>query len=55
MKVSFYYCQSATEATDRANLYFIASPRAREIEKDGQRKRITLKSKDGKPIAIFAY
>lgn len=46
-----YHCKSRTEATDRANLYYIASPTARgmQIDKD----KITVTGRNGKPLAVF--
>lgn len=48
-----YHCKSRTEATDRANLYYIASPTARRIETTAQCIRIY--GKKPEPIAEFTY
>lgn len=48
-----YYCKTRTEATDRANLYYIASPTARRIETTAQDIRIFGKKAD--PLAVFVF
>lgn len=48
-----YYCKTRTEATDRANLYYIASPTARRIETNAQDIRIFGKKAD--PLAVFVF
>lgn len=48
-----YYCKTRTEATDRANLYYIASPTARRIETTAQDIRIFGRKAD--PLAVFRY
>ena len=50
-----FYCTSITDATDRSNLYYIASPSATGITKDATKKQITVTGKKGNPLAIFAY
>jgi len=50
-KVTTYHCTSRTDATDKANLYYIASPTARgmQIDKD----KITVTGRNGNPLAVF--
>lgn len=48
-----YFCKTRTEATDRANLYYIASPKARRIETTAQDIRIYGKKPD--PLAVFVF
>lgn len=50
-RVTTYHCKTYTEATDSANLYYIASPTARgmQTEKD----KITVTGRNGKPLAVF--
>lgn len=48
-----YHCKGRTEATDRANLYYIASPTARRIETTAQDIRIFGRKAD--PLAIFQF
>lgn len=52
-KVITYYCTGRTEATDRANLYYIASPTARGMQTD--KDKITVTGRNGKPLAIFLF
>lgn len=54
MKTAVYHCTTATEARDRANLYYIASPTARVIKEEKPARRIVIESKRG-PQAIFQY
>ena len=54
-KVTVYYCKTMTEATDRSNLYYIASPTARRIETDTTTKEIRIFAKTDKPLAVFRY
>lgn len=48
-----YHCKTRTEATDRANLYYIASPTARRIETNAQDIRIY--GKKPAPLAVFQF
>lgn len=48
-----YHCKTRTEATDRANLYYIASPTARRIETTAQDIRIY--GKKPAPLAVFEF
>ena len=50
-----FYCKTSTEATDRANLYYIASPTARRIETDHTARQIAIYGKNPSPLAIFTY
>ena len=50
-RVTTYYCKSRTEATDRSNLYYIASPTATNIQAEPD--KITVTGKKGNPLAIF--
>ena len=52
-RVTTYYCKTRTEATDRANLYYIASPTARRIETTAQDIRIF--GKKPEPLAVFQF
>ena len=52
-KVTTYHCTGRTDATDRANLYYIASPTARGLQTD--RDKITVTGRNGKPLAIFRF
>lgn len=47
-----FYCTSRTEATDRANLYYIASPKAARIIKAPEGIQVT--TRDGRALAIFS-
>lgn len=53
MKPNIYKCKSYTDATDKANLYYIASPTARRIEKE--ERTIKIYSKKPQPLAVFTY
>ena len=55
MKPNVYKCKSYTDATDRANLYYIASPTARRIERDKDERSIKIYGKKPAPIAEFVY
>lgn len=48
---TIYHCKTRTEATDRANLYYIASPTARRIEATAT--DIKIYGKKAAPLAIF--
>ena len=50
-RVTIYNCKSRTEATDRSNLYYIASPTATNIQTEPN--KITVTGKKGNPLAIF--
>ena len=52
-RVSIYHCQGRTEATDRANLYYIASPTARRIETNARDIRIY--GRKPAPLAVFEF
>ena len=52
---AIYHCKGLTEATDKANLYYIASPTARRIETDTTAKEIRIFSKSPAPLAVFRY
>ena len=49
-----YNCQTATEARDRANLWYIASPTARGLQDNRQAREIVITGKKG-PLAVFQY
>lgn len=53
--ISVFYCKTATEANDRANLYYIASPTAAQIQRDTARREIQINSRNGRPLAVFQY
>lgn len=50
-----YHCTSITEATDRANLWYISSPTARQIKTDPQARKIAIFGRKPEPLAVFAY
>lgn len=52
-KITVYRCTGRTEATDKANLYYIASPTARGIQAD--KNKITVTGRNGNPIAVFLF
>lgn len=52
-KVTEYHCTGRTDATDKANLYYIASPTARGIKTD--RDKITVTGRNGNPLAVFFF
>ena len=54
-KVTVFWCKSYTEANDKSNLYYIASPTARRIENDKAVKEIRIFAKSEKPLAVFRY
>ena len=54
-QATIYRCTSSTDATDRANLYYIASPTAAGMQRDPQARQITVTNKKGKALALFAY
>lgn len=54
-KVTTYRCTGRTDATDRANLYYIASPTARRIETDITAKEIRIFGKSPAPLAVFVF
>lgn len=55
MKPNIYNCKSYTDATDKANLYYIASPTARRIERSQEERRIRIYGKKPAPLAVFQY
>ena len=52
-KVTVYKCQGRTDVTDRANLYYIASPTARGLQTD--KDKITITGRNGRPLAVFLF
>lgn len=54
-RVTTYYCKTRTEATDRANLYYIASPTARRIETDNETHKIKIYGRKPAPLAVFEF
>jgi len=52
---TFYRCNTSTEATDKANIFYINSQTARAIQKDPQKKQITVTGRNNYILAIFAY
>ena len=55
MKPNVYKCKSYTDATDKANLYYIASPTAGRIERNQEERRIKIYGKKPAPLAEFVY
>ena len=54
-KVTVYWCKTRTEANDRANLYYIASPTARRMETDNTTKEIRIFGRKPAPLAVFRF
>jgi hypothetical protein len=54
-KVTRYHCTGRTDATDKANLYYIASPTARRIETDNTAREIRIFGKSPAPLAVFEF
>lgn len=54
-RVAIYNCKSRTEATDRSNLYYIASPTARRIETDNEGHKIKIYGRKPAPLAVFEF
>ena len=54
-KVTTYHCTSRTDATDKANLYYINVNAAHGMKKDPQNKQIQITNRHNTVIAIFAY
>lgn len=52
---TIYKCTNATEATDRANMYYISVSAARAIKRDNENKQIQVLNQRQTIIAIFAY
>ena len=50
-----YHCKTRTEATDRANLYYIASPTASKIETDNTAHEVRIFGKKPAPLAVFEF
>ena len=50
---SIYYCQGITDATDKANLYYINVAAAHNMIK--AQGEIKIMNKAGREIAVFAY
>lgn len=55
MKPIIYRCKGLTEATDRANLYYINVSAARGLARNQDARTITATDRNGQPIAIFNY
>lgn len=55
MRPIIYRCKGLTEATDRANLYYINVTAARGLNRDRDLRTITATGRNGQPIAIFTY
>ena len=54
-KVTTYHCTGRTDATDKANLYYIASPTARRIETDNEGHKIKIYGRKPAPLAVFEF
>lgn len=54
-KVTIYHCTGRTDATDKANLYYIASPTARRIETDNEGHKIRIYGRKPAPLAVFEF
>lgn len=52
-KVTIYHCIGRTDATDKANLYYIASPTARGMQTD--KDKIIVTGRNGNPLAVFLF
>lgn len=55
MKAIIYRCKGLTDATDRANLYYINVTAARGLTRNQASRTITATDRKGQPIAIFTY
>lgn len=55
MKTQIYRCTNRTEATDKANLYYIQVNASRTIKDDRETKTIQIGNRHGNILAIFAY
>lgn len=54
-KATIFHCHTVTEATDRANLYYIGCATAFKMEKDTTGRQIQILSRAGNPLAVFQY
>ena len=54
-RVTVYHCTGRTDATDKANLYYIASPTARRIETDNEGHKIKIYGRKPAPLAVFEF
>jgi hypothetical protein len=54
-RVAVYHCTGRTDATDKANLYYIASPTARRIETDNEGHKIKIYDRKPAPLAVFEF
>lgn len=54
-KTAYYKCNGLTDATDKANLYYISSPRAYNLTTNHAQRTIQILNKRGAALAIFAY
>lgn len=52
---TIYHCKGSTEAQDRANLYYIASPTARKIETDHKAHEVRIFGRKPEPLAVFTF
>ena len=52
-RVTVYHCTGRTDAIDRSNLYYIASPTATNIQTEPD--KITVTGKKGNPLAVFLF
>ena len=50
-----YHSTGRTDATDKANLYYIASPTARRIETDNEGHKIRIYGRKPAPLAVFEF
>ena len=56
MKITTVYkCMTCTEATDRANLFYINSKTARQLERERDTRQIRVLGRNGYILAIFTY
>lgn len=56
MKITTVYkCMTCTEATDRANLFYINSKTARQLERERDMRQIRVLGWNGYILAIFTY
>lgn len=54
-KTTIYRCATRMEATDRANLYYIAAPAARRMETDNAAKVVRVFGRKAAPLAEFHF
>lgn len=54
-QTTFYTCATSIEAIDRANLFYINSKTARQLERDRDTRQIKVLGRNNFILAIFTY